>query len=82
MQKLVITAAKRTAGRAWLASVGVDPLIQSLRDLDTSYRNFFDSVSGKRQGGPVGLPHFKSKRDNRQRLRNTRNGSASARPPT
>ncbi|MFJ9847640.1 RNA-guided endonuclease InsQ/TnpB family protein [Kitasatospora sp. NPDC101155] len=74
LQKLVITAAKKTAGRAWLSSVGVDPLIQSLRDLDTACRNFFDSVSGKRAGRPVGLPRFKSKRDNRQSLRFTRNG--------
>ncbi|MFB8168957.1 RNA-guided endonuclease InsQ/TnpB family protein [Kitasatospora purpeofusca] len=74
LQKLVITGAKRTAERAWLASVAVDPLIQSLRDLDTAYRNFFDSVSGKRAGRQVGLPRFKSKRDNRQSLRFTRNG--------
>ncbi|MET8627897.1 RNA-guided endonuclease TnpB family protein [Kitasatospora sp. NPDC004669] len=74
LQKLVITAAKRTAERAWLSSVGVDPLIQSLRDVDTAYRNFFDSVSGKRAGRSVGLPRFKSKRDNRQSLRFTRNG--------
>jgi putative transposase len=74
LQKLVITAAKKTAERGWLSSVGVDPLIQSLRDLDTAYRNFFDSVSGKRAGRPVGLPRFKSKRDNRQSLRFTRNG--------
>ncbi|GAB7188710.1 transposase [Kitasatospora sp. Ki12] len=74
LQKLVITGAKKTAERAWLASVGVDPLIQSLRDLDTAYRNFFDSVSGKRQGRPVGLPRFKSRKDSRQSLRFTRNG--------
>ncbi|MFF7994944.1 RNA-guided endonuclease InsQ/TnpB family protein [Kitasatospora xanthocidica] len=74
LQKLVITGAKKTAERAWLASVGVDPLIQSLRDLDTAYRNFFDSVSGQRRGRPVGLPRFKSKRDTRQSLRFTRNG--------
>ncbi|MEV6212864.1 RNA-guided endonuclease TnpB family protein [Kitasatospora sp. NPDC051914] len=74
LQKSVITAAKKTPERAWLASVGVDPLIQSLRDLDTAYRNFFDSVSGKRAGRPVGLPRFKSRKDNRQSLRFTRNG--------
>ncbi|MER7667467.1 transposase [Kitasatospora sp. NPDC096128] len=74
LQKLVITGAKNTAERAWLASVGVDPLIQSLRDLDTAYRNFFDSVSGKRVGRPVGLPRFKSRKDSRQSLRFTRNG--------
>ncbi|MFF2142510.1 RNA-guided endonuclease InsQ/TnpB family protein [Kitasatospora sp. NPDC058190] len=74
LQKAVIAAAKRAPERAWLASVGVDPLIQSLRDLDTAYRNFFDSVSGKRAGRLVGLPRFKSKRDSRQSLRFTRNG--------
>ncbi|WBP91145.1 RNA-guided endonuclease InsQ/TnpB family protein [Kitasatospora cathayae] len=74
LQKIVITAAKKTPERAWLAAVGVDPLIQSLRDLDTAYRNFFDAVSGKRQGRPVGLPRFKSKRHSRQSLRFTRNG--------
>jgi putative transposase len=74
LQKLVITAAKKTADRAWLGSVGVDPLIQSLRDLDAGYRNFFDSVSGRRAGRRVGLPRFKSKRDARQSLRFTRNG--------
>ncbi|MFD4659036.1 RNA-guided endonuclease InsQ/TnpB family protein [Kitasatospora sp. NPDC058444] len=74
VQKHVITAAKKTAERGWLASVAVDPLIQSLRDLDTAYRNFFDSVSGKRAGRPVGLPRFKSRKDGRQSLRFTRNG--------
>ncbi|GHF89421.1 hypothetical protein GCM10018790_78380 [Kitasatospora xanthocidica] len=39
-----------------------------------TYRNFFDSVSGKRAGRPIGLPRFKSKRDGRQSLRFTRNG--------
>jgi putative transposase len=74
LQKRVITEAKQTAERAWLASVGVDPLIQSLRDLDTAYRNFFDSLAGKRAGRPVGLPRFKSRKDARQSLRFTRNG--------
>ena len=74
LQKRVITEAKQTAERAWLASVGVDPLIQSLRDLDAAYRAFFDSASGKRSGRPVGLPRFKSRKDARQSLRFTRNG--------
>ncbi|MGW2377365.1 RNA-guided endonuclease InsQ/TnpB family protein [Kitasatospora sp. NPDC001683] len=74
LQQLVITAAKKTAERAWLSSVGVDPLIQSLRELDAAYRNFFGSVSGKRAGRPVGLPRFKSRKDGRQSLRFTRNG--------
>ncbi|WP_370095560.1 RNA-guided endonuclease InsQ/TnpB family protein [Streptacidiphilus sp. MAP12-20] len=74
LAKAVITDAKKTPERAWLAEVSVDALQSSLRDLDTAYRNFFDSVSGKRQGRKVGLPRFKSKRDSRQSLRFTRNG--------
>ncbi|MFF2080180.1 RNA-guided endonuclease InsQ/TnpB family protein [Kitasatospora sp. NPDC058162] len=74
LAKAVITDAKRTEARSWLGSVSVDALQSSLRDLDTAYRNFFDSLSGKRQGRPVGLPRFKSKRDARQSLRFSRNG--------
>ncbi|MFD7450899.1 RNA-guided endonuclease InsQ/TnpB family protein [Kitasatospora sp. NPDC059827] len=74
LAKSVITEAKRTDARSWLGSVSVDALQSSLRDLDTAYRNFFDSVSGKRQGRPVGLPVFKSRKDSRQSLRFSRNG--------
>ncbi|MFD7642522.1 RNA-guided endonuclease InsQ/TnpB family protein [Kitasatospora sp. NPDC059795] len=74
LQKRVITRAKQTPERAWLASVGVDPLIQSLRDLDAAYRAFFDSQSGGRAGRRVGPPRFKSRKDSRQSLRFTRNG--------
>lgn len=44
-------------------------LQQSLRDLDTAYKNFFDSVKGERQGREVGPPHYKSKKDTRQSIR-------------
>ncbi|MFB7912173.1 RNA-guided endonuclease InsQ/TnpB family protein [Kitasatospora sp. NPDC056076] len=74
LAKAVITEAKRTDARSWLGSVSVDALQSSLRDLDTAYRSFFDSVSGKRQGRPVGLPVFKSRKDSRQSLRFSRNG--------
>ncbi|WP_330481418.1 RNA-guided endonuclease InsQ/TnpB family protein [Streptomyces sp. NBC_00724] len=74
LQRVVITEAKRTQERAFLADVGVDPLIQSLRDLDAAYKNFYDSVSGKRRGRKVGLPRFKSKREARQSARFSRNG--------
>ncbi|MGV9264192.1 RNA-guided endonuclease InsQ/TnpB family protein [Kitasatospora sp. NPDC003701] len=72
--KSVITDAKKTDARSWLGSVSVDALQSSIRDLDTAYRNFFDSLSGKRAGRPVGLPRFKSRKDNRQSLRFSRNG--------
>ncbi|WP_411130179.1 RNA-guided endonuclease InsQ/TnpB family protein [Streptomyces sp. x-19] len=66
-----LTAAKKTPGRAWLAEVSSVILQQSLRDLDTAYRNFFDSLKGKRP--KMGPPRFKSKRDTRQTIRFTAN---------
>src|SRR5690606_26149421 len=41
--------------------------------LTTAYTNFFASVSGKRKGPKVAPPRFKSKKDNRQAIRFTRN---------
>ncbi|MER7845716.1 RNA-guided endonuclease TnpB family protein [Kitasatospora sp. NPDC096077] len=74
LAKSVITEAKKTDARSWLGSVSVDALQSSLRDLDTAYRNFFDSMSGKRAGHSVGRPVFKSRKDSRQSLRFSRNG--------
>ncbi|MFC1429127.1 RNA-guided endonuclease InsQ/TnpB family protein [Streptacidiphilus sp. N1-3] len=74
LQKRVITEAKKTEERSWLADAPVDALIQALRDLDTAYRNFFSSLSGKRKGPKVREPRFRSRKDNRQTLRFTRNG--------
>ncbi|MGW1071118.1 RNA-guided endonuclease InsQ/TnpB family protein, partial [Streptomyces aureus] len=74
LAKRVITEAKKTPERAWLAEVSVDALQSSLRDLDTAYANFFAWVSGKRPGRRMGLPVFKSKKDNRQAVRFSRNG--------
>ncbi|MER5890776.1 transposase, partial [Streptomyces sp. NPDC001941] len=74
LAKRVITDAKRTPERAWLAEVSVDALQSSLRDLDTAYANFFASVTGKRRGRRMGLPVFKSKKDNRQAVRFSKNG--------
>ncbi|MER7194761.1 RNA-guided endonuclease InsQ/TnpB family protein, partial [Streptomyces flaveolus] len=66
-----LTAAKRTPGRAWLAEVSSVVLQQSLRDLDTAYRNFFDGLKGKRPR--TGPPRFKSRKDTRQSVRFTAN---------
>ncbi|MFJ6215035.1 RNA-guided endonuclease InsQ/TnpB family protein [Streptomyces sp. NPDC092296] len=66
-----LTAAKRTEERAWLAEVSSVVLQQSLRDLDTAYRNFFDGLNGKRP--KMGAPRFKSRKDNRQSVRFTAN---------
>ncbi|MDH2391897.1 RNA-guided endonuclease TnpB family protein [Streptomyces sp. HNM0663] len=71
MSKLLITEAKKTEERAWLGEVSSVVLQQSLRDLDTAYRNFFDGLKGKRPR--MGAPRFKSRKDNRQAVRFTAN---------
>ncbi len=71
LSKLLIAEAKKTEERAWLGEVSAVVLQQSLRDLDTAYRNFFDGLKGKRPR--MGAPRFKSKRDNRQAVRFTAN---------
>ena len=45
-------------------------LVQSVNDSRRAWRNFFDSHRGKRPG----RPRMKSKKDNRQSFRLTRNG--------
>lgn len=56
-----LTQSKKTEERKWLADVSSVPLQQSLRNLDTAYRNFFNSRNGKRKGGKMGVPRFKKK---------------------
>jgi putative transposase len=74
IQRRVITAAKTTEARAWLAEVPSVALVQSVNDSRRAWRNFFDSVTGKRRGRRVGRPRFKSRKDHRQSFRLTRNG--------
>lgn len=59
LAKLVITEAKKTDSRSWLSDVSVVPLQQSVRNLDVAFRNFFNSVTGKRKGPRIKLPRFK-----------------------
>lgn len=61
LQKLVITQAKKTVEREWLAEVSNIPLQQSVADLGVAYKNFFDSLKGKRKGKKLGRPNFKKK---------------------
>ncbi len=49
-----LTAAKRTAERAWLAEVSAVVLQQALADANTAYRNFFGSVKGHPEGSQAG----------------------------
>jgi putative transposase len=73
LSKKLLTSAKKTPERSWLSEVASVPLQQSLADADRAYRNFFDSLKGKRKGAKVGRPRFKSRRDNRQAARFTKN---------
>ncbi|MGI5405490.1 RNA-guided endonuclease InsQ/TnpB family protein [Streptomyces chartreusis] len=73
LSRQVITAAKKTPERAWLADVSAVVLQQSLRDLDTAYSNFFASLKKTRKGPKAAAPRFKSKKDNRQAVRFTAN---------
>ncbi|GAB0106969.1 RNA-guided endonuclease TnpB family protein [Nocardia sp. JMUB6875] len=68
-----LTAAKGTPEREWLGEVSAVVLQQALADLNTAYRNFFESVTGKRKGPKVAAPRFRSRKDNRQSIRFTRN---------
>ncbi|HEY9819234.1 MAG TPA: transposase [Candidatus Sericytochromatia bacterium] len=61
----LLTSSKKTLEREWLNQVSSVPLQQSLRNLDTAYKKFFNSRTGKRKGNKLGKPRFK-KRTNTQ----------------
>jgi putative transposase len=73
LQKLVLTQAKKTGSREWLSGVASIVLQQSVADLGTAYKNYFDSLKGKRKGKKLGSPRFK-KKTNQQSARLTRGG--------
>ncbi|MFD4406944.1 helix-turn-helix domain-containing protein [Nocardia sp. NPDC058499] len=74
IQRRVVTEAKRTPQRSWLAGVSSVVLVQACQDARTAYRNWFDSLSGSRKGPKLGNPRFRSRKDNRQTIRLTRKG--------
>ena len=74
VQRRVVTLAKTTEERAWLAEVSSVALVQACQDAHRAYRNFFDSIAGRRRGRRLGHPRFRSKKDNWQSIRLTRNG--------
>ncbi|GAA1103330.1 RNA-guided endonuclease TnpB family protein [Kitasatospora arboriphila] len=78
LSKQLITEAKNTPERAWLAEVSAVILQQSLRGLDAAYRNFFDGLMGKRPR--MGVPRYKSRKDTRQAARFTANARWSITP--
>ena len=73
-QKVSRASVNTTEARAWLAEVPGAALVQSVNDSRRAWRNFFDSVTGKRAGRKVGRPRFKSRKDQRQSFWLTRNG--------
>jgi putative transposase len=75
IQRRVITQAKRTPERAWLAEVASVALVQACQDARRAYRNWYDSRSGRRKGRRIGRPRFRTKHG-RQSIRLTRNGFA------
>ncbi|MEU2301173.1 RNA-guided endonuclease TnpB family protein [Streptomyces antibioticus] len=78
LSKELITQAKTRPERAWLGEVSAVVLQQSLRDLDTAYRNFFAGLKGKRPR--TGVPRYKSRKDTRQTVRFTANACWSITP--
>ena len=75
VQRRVITRAKRTPERAWLGEVASVALVQACQDARRAYKNWFDSLQGRRRGPKAGHPRPKRKRG-RQSIRLTRNGFA------
>jgi putative transposase len=73
LSKRVITEAKATPQRSWLSEVSAVVLQQALADLNTAYRNFFASITGKRKGAKLAPPRLRSRKDARQAIRFTKN---------
>ncbi len=73
IQRRVITLAKATPEREWLAEAPSVALVQACNDARRAYRNWFDSLFGKRKGRRIGHPRPRRKRG-RQSIRLTRNG--------
>ncbi|MFI6280575.1 RNA-guided endonuclease InsQ/TnpB family protein [Streptomyces sp. NPDC050988] len=73
LSQQLITQAKNTPARSWLAEVSSVVLQQALRDVEKAYRNFFASLKGERKGPGVGAPRFRSRKDARQAIRFTAN---------
>jgi putative transposase len=75
VQRRVITLAKLTPERVWLAEVASVALVQACQDARRAYKNWFDSLSGKRKGRAIRHPKPRRKHG-RQSIRLTRNGFA------
>jgi putative transposase len=75
VQRRVITLAKATPERAWLSEVSSVALVQACQDARRAYKNWFDSLKGRRKGPKIRHPKLRRKHG-RQSTRLTRNGFA------
>lgn len=75
VQRRVITVAKRTPERAWLGEVASVALVQACQDARRAYKNWFDSLKGRRKGPKMRHPK-PHRKHGRQSIRLTRNGFA------
>ena len=75
VQRRVVTLAKATPEREWLGEVASVALVQACRDARRAYKNWFDSLAGRRRGRKAGHPQLKRKHG-KQSIRLTRNGFA------
>jgi len=75
VQRQVITLAKLTPERAWLGEVASVALVQACQDARRAYKNWFDSLTGRRKGPKIRHPRPRRKHG-RQSIRLTRNGFA------
>ena len=73
VQRRVVTLAKATPEREWLGEVASVALVQACRDARRAYKNWLDSMAGRRKGRKSGRPQFKRKHG-KQSIRLTRNG--------
>src|SRR5271166_6480107 len=73
VQRRVITLAKLTPERAWLGEVASVALVQACQDARRAYKNWFDSLKGRRKGPKIRHPRPRRKHG-RQSIRLTRNG--------
>ena len=75
VQRRVITLAKHAPERSWLGEVASVALVQACQDARRAYRNWFESLKGRRKGSRVRHPKPRRKHG-RQSIRLTRNGFA------
>lgn len=73
VQRRVITLANSTPERSWLGDVASVALVQACQDARRAYKNWFDSLSGRRRGRKIRHPTPRRKHG-RQSIRLTRNG--------